>query len=183
MIRPASPHDNNRPAASYYGRFAALSGLVYHESVTDNTASEPIAFQPRNTYRIRAMTGCVMRWFLVVSGLLAAVLLTACGSSGAPAAAHSASARAGSGRAADTIVIKNFMYSPMSLTVAPGATVHIHNEDTVTHTFTDKADPGLFNTGDIAPGQTKNITAPGKAGSYPYICMIHQFMSGTLRVS
>jgi plastocyanin len=132
-----------------------------------------------------------MRWILVPFGLIAALLLTACSSSGTPAAGHSGTASAsagagsgsGSGSGTDTIVIKNFMYSPMSLTVAPGATVHIHNEDTVTHTFTDKADPGLFNTGDIAPGQTKTIKAPDKAGSYAYICMIHQFMSGTLRVS
>jgi plastocyanin len=133
------------------------------------------------------MTERAMRWIRVPFGLIAALLLTACGSSGTPASGHSGTASVGSGTGSgsgtDTIVIKNFMYSPMSLTVAPGATVHIHNEDSVTHTFTDKTDPGMFNTGDIAPGQTKTVKAPEKAGSYAYICMIHQFMSGTLRVS
>jgi plastocyanin len=75
------------------------------------------------------------------------------------------------------------MFHPASLTVPPGATVTVRNEDTVTHTLTDKSDPKLFNTGDIPPHGTKTIKAPGKAGSYPYICMIHQFMTGTLVVS
>lgn len=128
-----------------------------------------------------------MRWYLVPLGLATALVLTGCGgSSGSPAAAGSpatAGSRAGAGSSADTIVIKNFMFSPASLTVAPGATVHIHNEDPVAHTFTDKSDPGLFGTGDIPGGETKTIKAPAKAGSYPYICMIHQYMSGTLVVS
>jgi plastocyanin len=122
-----------------------------------------------------------MRWFLAPLGLTAALVLTGCGgSSGAPAATGS---HAGAGSSADTIVIKSFMFSPSSLKVSPGATVTIHNEDSVTHTFTDKTDPGLFSTGDIAGGQSKTIKAPSKAGSYPYICMIHQYMSGTLVVS
>jgi plastocyanin len=127
-----------------------------------------------------------MRWFLASLGLTTALVLTGCGgSSGSPAAAGShasAGSQAGPGTA-DTIVIKNFMFSPAHLTVPPGATVHIHNEDSVTHTLTDKSDPGLFSTGDIKAGQTKAIKAPAKAGSYSYICMIHQFMTGTLVVS
>ena len=126
-----------------------------------------------------------MRWYLASLGLTAALVLTGCGgSSGAPTATGShAGAGSSAGSPADTIVIKNFMFSPMSLKVSPGATVTVHNEDSVTHTFTDKADPGLFSTGDIAGGQSKTIKAPSKAGSYPYICMIHQYMSGTLVVS
>jgi plastocyanin len=124
-----------------------------------------------------------MRWLLAPLILTAALILTACGgSSGSPGSASSPAATGAKG-AADTIVIKNFMFSPDSLTVAPGATVRVHNEDSVTHTMTDKANPGLFSTGDIPAGQTKTIKAPAKAGSYPYICRIHQFMSGTLVVS
>jgi plastocyanin len=119
------------------------------------------------------------RWGLLV-GLLAILVLTACGgsSSSAPATAVSASAST----AADTIVIKNFMFHPASLTVAPGTVVTVRNEDTVTHTVTDKADQKLFGTGDIAAGQVKTFKAPDQAGSYLYFCMIHQFMTGTLVV-
>ena len=49
-------------------------------------------------------------------------------------------------------------------------------------TLTDMADPKLFSTGDVGPGQVKTFKAPGKAGSYPYFCTIHQYMTGTLVV-
>src|ERR1700735_1483281 len=113
------------------------------------------------------------RWVLVLIGLAAVLALAACGgSSGSPAPpSQGTSPGASQAGKADTIVIKNFMFSPMSLTVAPGAMVTVHNEDSVTHTLTDKADPGLFGTGDVGPGQSKTFKAPAKAGSYPYICL------------
>ncbi|MBR7827332.1 cupredoxin domain-containing protein [Actinospica sp. MGRD01-02] len=88
-----------------------------------------------------------------------------------------------SAAAADTIVIKNFAFSPATLTVAPGTKVTVMNEDSVTHTLTSTASPHAFDTGDIAAGATMTFTAPGKAGSYPYICTIHTYMHGTLTVS
>ena len=123
-----------------------------------------------------------MRWLLAALGLAAALMLTGCGGSSG-SAGPTAGTGAPTAGSASTIVIKNFMFSPATLKVAPGAAVHIHNEDSVTHTLTDKSDPGLFSTGDIPAGQTKTIKAPAKPGSYPFICMIHQFMSGTLVVS
>ena len=73
------------------------------------------------------------------------------------------------------------MFSPMSATVAPGATVTVTNKDSVTHTLT--ATKGQFDTGDIAGGQSKTFTAPMKPGTYSYICNIHQYMMGTIVVS
>jgi plastocyanin len=75
-----------------------------------------------------------------------------------------------------------FAFHPGTLTVSPGATVKVRNADSTTHTLTDKANPKLFNTGDIDPGQTKTFRAPSKAGSYPFFCQIHQYMTGTLVV-
>ncbi len=72
------------------------------------------------------------------------------------------------------------MFSPMAASVAPGATVRVTNKDSVTHTLS--ATGGTFNTGTIAPGRTKTFTAPDKAGSYGYICNIHQYMRGTIVV-
>jgi plastocyanin len=140
-------------------------------------------------------TGFCNKW-LALAGLTGVLLLTACGSSGSSATTGGGSAAAtgrvspasaGSGSpaasaAADTIVITNFMFAPASLTVAPGTVVTVRNEDSVTHTLADKADPQLFQTGDIAAGQSKTFKAPGTAGSYGYICTIHQYMSGTLVV-
>lgn len=115
------------------------------------------------------------RWLIPV--LVITILMTAaCGSSGGPP--KSASTKSS---APDTIVIKNFTFYPSSLTVTPGATVTVHNEDVATHTVT--ANDNQFNTGDVTPGSTKTFAAPTKPGSYGYICEIHQYMTGTLVVS
>lgn len=115
-----------------------------------------------------------------MTGVVGAVGLSACSGgppSGAPAAEHRSGA-ATPGR--DTVLIKNFAFDPAHLTVSPGVTITVTNDDPVTHTFT--ADGGAFNTGNIAPGQTKTVGAPKKAGNYPFRCQIHQFMTGTLTV-
>ena|ERR1700722_9834746 len=138
------------------------------------------------------MTESNHRSWLWVPGLVLVVALTACSSSSssssAPSATSSSSATATGSSAgqkpatSDSIVIKNFAFSPASLTVSPGAVVTVRNEDSVTHTLTDKADSKLFNTGPVSPGQTKTFTAPDKPGSYPFLCTIHQYMTGTLVV-
>jgi plastocyanin len=93
------------------------------------------------------------------------------GGSGGPAAAPTTP---------DTIVISNFAYGPMSLTVAPGTKITVLNKDQAPHTVT--ANDKSFDTGTIAGGQQGEMTAPAKPGSYPYICTIHQYMTGTLIV-
>jgi plastocyanin len=118
---------------------------------------------------------------LVLGG---ALLLAACssGGSGSPKAAASGGSSSGSGGATSTnsITISNFMFSPMSVSVAPGSTVSVTNKDSVAHTLT--ATGSQFDTGDINGGQTKTFTAPSKAGTYHYICNIHQYMMGTIVV-
>ena len=122
----------------------------------------------------------------------AALLLAACSSSGgatsttsttkAPSAPTTASGSTSSGSTAtDAITIQNFAFAPSTVTVAPGATVTVTNKDQVAHTITSTK--GDFSTGDIASGQSKTFTAPKTPGRYPYICSIHQYMTGTLVVS
>jgi plastocyanin len=81
----------------------------------------------------------------------------------------------------NTIVIKNFAFQPGTLTVPPGATVTVHNEDAATHTVTATG-ATAFDTGDVAANATTTFTAPTKSGTYPYICSIHNYMQGTLVV-
>jgi plastocyanin len=113
----------------------------------------------------------------VVLVLAAALLLAACSSGGGSGSSS------GSGAATSTtsITISNFMFSPMHAVVAPDSTVSVTNKDSVTHTLT--ATGGQFDTGNIGPGQTKRFKAPSKAGTYSYICNIHQYMMGTIVVS
>jgi plastocyanin len=121
---------------------------------------------------------------LVLAG---ALLLAACsrggsGSGSASASGSGAASASGSGapKSTNSITISNFMFSPMSVSVAPGSTVSVTNKDSVTHTLT--ATGGQFDTGDIDGGQTKTFSAPSKAGTYSYICGIHQYMMGTIVV-
>jgi plastocyanin len=97
------------------------------------------------------------------------------------AACSSSSASGGSASHSHTIAIQNFAFAPSTTTVAPGATITVTNKDQVAHTLT--ATKGEFNTGDIQPGQSKTFTAPNTPGTYPYMCSIHQYMTGMLVVS
>jgi plastocyanin len=119
--------------------------------------------------RVRIGTGV-----LVLAGALLFVAFGGGGESVAPSSSTSSSGT--------SISISNFMYSPMSLTVKPGATISVTNKDSATHTLTASG-PGGFNTGDITDNQTKTFKAPTKPGTYQYICNIHQYMMGTIKVS
>jgi len=116
----------------------------------------------------------------VVLVLAAALLLAACSNGGSGSSSASSSSGSGAATSTKSIVISNFMFSPMHAAVAPGSTVSVTNKDSVTHTLT--ATGGQFDTGDIGAGQTKTFTAPSKAGTYDYICNIHQYMMGTIVV-
>ena len=137
-----------------------------------------------------------MRIAARVWGVIAAttlVGLSGCGSSGGgpgstPAtpssAAASIAAVSTTGTTAGTsatvvITITNFAYQgPVS--VSPGSTVTVKNEDSQAHTVTsDQA--GLFDA--VVPGGGNVVfTAPTTAGNYAYHCTYHSNMHGTLLV-
>jgi plastocyanin len=116
-----------------------------------------------------------------------AVLAGAC-SSGASSSSTSTTASGGASSGGGspstggsaTITIQNFSFSPAKITVTPGEKVTVTNKDSVAHTVT--ANDKKFNTGDIGAGKTVTFTAPSSAGSYPYMCNIHQYMTGMLTV-
>ncbi len=112
---------------------------------------------------------------LIAGVLLVAAYISAPTSNGASAGPSSGSATTGT-----QITISNFMFSPMALTVSPGATVSVTNMDSPMHTLT--ATDGQFNTGDVTQNQTKTFKAPMQAGTYHYICNIHQYMMGSITV-
>ena len=116
----------------------------------------------------------------LVMVLVGALLLAACSSGGSGSSGSASSGGSGGAKSTNAITISNFMFSPMHVSVAPGSTVSVTNKDSVAHTLT--ATGGQFDTGDINGGQTKTFTAPSKAGTYSYICNIHQYMMGTIVV-
>ncbi len=95
----------------------------------------------------------------------------------APSESSSSPAAAGG---ANAISIKNFKYAPPTLIAAPGAKIAVTNDDQTVHTVT--ASDKSFDTGDLDGGATASITAPTEPGTYSYICDIHQYMQGTLKV-
>lgn len=86
---------------------------------------------------------------------------------------------AGSPDAAAQIVIKDFMFTPMSLTVKAGATVTWANKDDEPHTVV--SDAGLFRSGAVDTNETFAFKFE-KSGTYYYACSIHPRMIGTIVV-
>jgi plastocyanin len=74
-----------------------------------------------------------------------------------------------------TVTIKDFAYSPDTITVAIGTTVTWTNEDSVNHTVTSQT--GLFDSGPLSNGKTFSFTF-NTAGDYEYHCTIHPSMVG-----
>ncbi len=68
---------------------------------------------------------------------------------------------------------------PATVTVKRGERLTWTNKDVVPHTATAK---GVFDSGAIAPGKSWSHAAPGKAGTYDYVCTFHPGMKATLVV-
>jgi plastocyanin len=71
------------------------------------------------------------------------------------------------------------MFFPMALTVSPGATISVTKKDSATHFDSDERP--VRHRG-RRPNQTKTFKAPMQAGTYHYICNIHQYMVGSVTV-
>ncbi|CAN5147786.1 hypothetical protein BH09PAT1_BH09PAT1_8040 [soil metagenome] len=78
-----------------------------------------------------------------------------------------------------TVVIKDFAFSPETLTVKVGTTVTFENNDTVAHSAV--SDNEVFDTKLLAPGEKGSYTFT-KAGTYTYKCGVHPSMMGKIVV-
>lgn len=78
------------------------------------------------------------------------------------------------------VSISGFAFHPATVRIEVGTTVKWTNHQNVTHTVT--ANGGSFNSGDLAPGHSFSHTFK-RAGKFPYHCMIHTFMKGSVIVS
>ena len=76
-------------------------------------------------------------------------------------------------------------YTPSTVTIAAGGTVIFSNTDTAPHTSTSgtAADgpDGVFDTSLIMANASYSVTL-SDAGTYPYFCMVHPWMEGTIIV-
>ena len=126
---------------------------------------------------------------LLVAG---AIVLAACGGGGGKSAAAQGSdmagmampahpgAQSGTPVATTEVKIKNFAFSPSTITVKSGATVVWTNDDSIQHDVT--FDGGAIASTTLDHNNTFSHTF-ATPGTYHYICSIHPFMHGTVIVT
>lgn len=79
-----------------------------------------------------------------------------------------------------TISIENYAFGEGTLTIPAGTTVTWVNNDVDGHTTT--SDTGLWDSGEMPQGATASFTFTDP-GTYPYSCLDHPGMVGTIIVT
>jgi len=79
----------------------------------------------------------------------------------------------------DQVTIVDFAFDPEDVTVPVGATVRWTNQDAAPHSVEDRTLD--FESEELALGDGFERTYED-AGSYPYVCGIHNYMQGTITV-
>ena len=80
-----------------------------------------------------------------------------------------------------TVEIKNYAYSPASLTINVGDTVTWTNMDTAPHTVTVTNGPVKFSSGNLGHGESFSYTFK-VVGTYSYYCAVHPDMVASVTV-
>jgi plastocyanin len=113
------------------------------------------------------LTTLFRRAFIVPLGLGMLMMALACGFTVAQA------------QDSNAVVIKNFMFSPMSLAIKAGSTVTWKNLDGEPHVVV--SDSGLFRSGALDQNDTYQFKFD-KPGVYKILCGIHPYMKETITV-
>ena len=117
------------------------------------------------------------RRLVATAALLTTLVFAACGDDDdAPAAAANGSAEAGE----DAVAIEDFTFKPGDLEVKAGTKVTFTNKDGFAHTATAK--DKSFDSGNLDQDGTFEHTFE-EAGTFEYLCAIHNSMTGTITVS
>ena len=83
--------------------------------------------------------------------------------------------------ATDKVTIKDFSFSPATITVKKGTTVTWTNQDSTSHTVTSTTGTTL-NSNTLKPGDTYQVTF-NEVGTFDYHCKIHSSMTGSVLVT
>ncbi|WP_006243566.1 cupredoxin domain-containing protein [Mycolicibacterium tusciae] len=78
-----------------------------------------------------------------------------------------------------TITMANMSFGE-PITVAPGATITLKNDDSAEHSVTSQTE-GKFDV-HVDGGEQGTLTAPTEPGEYAFYCVYHPSMKGTLIV-
>ena len=141
---------------------------------------------PTKRVVVLAMTRTTKRRRLLASAaLVTAIAFGACSDDdGAPAASDPSAKEAKSttdgAATGDAVAIEDFTFKPGTLQVKAGTTVTFTNKDKFAHTATAK--DKSFDSGNLDEGATFEHTFDA-AGTFEYLCAIHNSMTGTITVS
>lgn len=149
--------------------------IARHGRIPDMATNKPkLRLAPRKLRLAAAATALVLS-------------IAACGSSSAPKTSRPAAGTSTSTAQASSapqsgeakVAIRNYGYDPDTITVTPGTRITFTNYDQTAHTATSTSSE--FDTGTIAPGHSATVVVK-KPGTYPYACLFHAFMRGTVIV-
>jgi plastocyanin len=131
---------------------------------------------------VNPSTGVVARLVALAVGSTLVLGIAGCGSSSKTTSSTTSGSTTASAPSRSAVSIKDFKYSPDSVTVKAGVAVQITNNDSQPHTLTSDT-AGVFDAGSIPPGGSPAapvvVMSPG---TYTYHCSFHPFMHGTLIV-
>jgi len=116
----------------------------------------------------------IPRLFALAVGL--SLSLAACGGGDDGGGGDAGGAAGGS-----TVSIEGFAFKPGSITVPAGTKVTWTNKDSAPHSV--QPANNLFPTSPNIEGDTPFEHTYDTAGTFPYVCGIHNYMSGTVVVS
>ncbi|ORB62067.1 cupredoxin domain-containing protein [Mycolicibacterium tusciae] len=127
---------------------------------------------------------------LVCATICLAAAIAACGSESsyttsegdsgtATATASPESTSSTAAASGPTITMANMSFGD-PITVAPGATITLKNDDSAEHSVTSETE-GEFDV-HVDAGEQGTLTAPTEPGEYAFYCVYHPSMKGTLIV-
>lgn len=80
-----------------------------------------------------------------------------------------------------TVDISNSVYEQSKIKITPGTTVVWVNHDEDEHTVTSATEPRVLNSGIVKQNETFEFTFT-EAGTFNYVCEVHDWMEGTVTV-
>lgn len=121
------------------------------------------------------------RTALLAATLVGTIVFAACGNDSDPSEEGDAAPTSEAAGSGTEVGIEGFEFQPASTTVSAGSTVTWTNRDDAIHSIQDESDLGTEESDDLGEGDTFEITYD-QPGEYPYICGIHNYMTGTVVV-
>ena len=120
-------------------------------------------------------------WWSLAVTLGVVLILSACGGDADGGRSKAAEREEAESREGTSVAITNFRFEPQEVQVPPGTKVAWINKDSATHKIQDLSDLNIPISRDLPEGYRYSIRYE-KPGSYSYVCAIHPFMTGTVKV-